>query len=78
MKTYEFTVILPEIDDDTADAIYRRCDDSSVGRSNRTTYAAFDREAESLESAIESAIADLRKVGIQPIRIEIEVPAGTS
>ena len=75
MKIYEFTLVLPDVNDQTGDAIYGKCKESSVGNSNGTTYVAFDREAESLESAIDSAVADLKNVGVQPLRLEMEVPA---
>lgn len=78
MKVYQFTLILPEVDDETADAIYGKCRDSSLGRAAGTTYLAFDREAASLESAINSALADLRSLGIQPLQIQMEVPAAYS
>jgi hypothetical protein len=74
MKIYEFTVILPEIDDSTVDAIYHRCPDSSIGRSHGTMYAAFDREAIALEAALDSAAADLQQIGISPLRIELDEP----
>lgn len=74
MKTYEFTLIVPELDDATADAVYGRCRDASVGKSNGTSYVAFDRESASLESAIDSAIADLKRVGVQPLKVEIDLP----
>jgi|GEM_PF-1177750 len=74
MKIYEFTVILPEIDDSTVDAIYHRCPDSSIGRSHGAMYAAFDRDAISLEAALDSAVADLQQIGISPLRIELDVP----
>ena len=32
MKTYEFTLLVPEIDDAAADSIYGRCPDSSIGK----------------------------------------------
>ncbi len=73
MKKSEFTLIIPEIENDTIDAVYRRCSDSSIGKSNGIMYAAFDREATSLESAINSAIVDLRQVGIEPIRVEMDI-----
>lgn len=75
MKTYEFTLVLPDIDEETADAIYGKCTDSSLGKCSGTTCIAFDREAESLEFAIDSAVADLKSVGVQPLRLEMEVPA---
>jgi len=74
MKSYEFTVILPEIGDSTVDAIDHRCPDSSIGRSHGTMSAAFDREANSFEMAIDSAVADLHQLGVSPLRIEMDVP----
>ncbi len=74
MKTYEFTLILPDIDDATVDAIYGLCQDSSIGRSHGTMYIAFDRESISLEMALDSAVADLRRLGIDPLRVEMDVP----
>ena len=78
MKTYEFILILPEMDNEIAEAIYEVCNDSSLGKTNGATYVAFDRLAESLESAIDSAIADLKSVNVQPLRIEMEIPATIS
>ncbi len=78
MKTYAFTLILPETDDTVAETIYGTCTDASLGKSHGTTYVAFDREAESLEVAIDSAIADLQHVGIQPLRIEMDIPTTVS
>jgi hypothetical protein len=64
MPTYEFTLVLAdEITTDTADAIYAICDDATSSRSNGVEYVAFDRQAESLESAIRSAVADVQKAG---------------
>ncbi len=75
MKTYEFTLIISEVDDKKAEAIYSKCADSSLGKRSGTTYVAFDREAESLEYAIDTAITDLKSVGMQPLHIEMEIPA---
>ena len=74
MTTYAFTLILPEIDDAVVGTIYGACTDASLGKSHGTTYAAFDREAVSLEAAINSAIADLERIGVQPSSIEMDVP----
>lgn len=74
MKTYEFILIVPDIDDAIVEAVYERCLDTSVGRSHGTTYVAFDREATSLDAALDSAIDDLRQLGIAPIRVEMDVP----
>ena len=74
MATYAFTLILPETDDAVVETIYGTCADASFGKSHGTTYAAFDREAVSLEAAINSAIADLERIGVQPSSIEMDVP----
>lgn len=68
MKTYAFTLIVADIDDTMVDAVYGRCPDSSSGRSHGTMYVAFDRKAISLEAALDSAVADLRQLGIAPLR----------
>jgi len=78
MKTYEFTLIIPDVDDEMADAIYGKCQDSSLGKCSGETYVAFDRQAKSLESAIDLAVADLRSLGIQPLRAQMEVSAVSS
>lgn len=74
MNEYEFTLIVPDMDEDTVNSIYGLCPDSSIGRSHGTMYVAFDREAASLDEAIYSAIADLRRSGVEPVRIEMDVP----
>ena len=74
MKTYAFTLIVADIDDAMVDAVYGRYPDSSIGRSHGTMYVAFDRKAISLEAALDSAVADLRQLGIAPLRIEMDVP----
>ena len=74
MNVYEFTLIVPDIDDTTVDAVYGRCPDSSIGKSHGIMYVAFDREAKSLEAALESAVADLRRIGITPLRVEMDIP----
>ena len=74
MDTYHFTLIVEGtdfMDDDIVDALYGgRCDDATVGVSNGVPCADFSREAESLEEAALSAIADLESVDpIEVIRI---------
>jgi len=75
MKTYEFMLILtvPEVTDQDCDALYEAgCDDGTVVTRGAVTYVAFDREAESLEEAIRSATADVRKAGFDVARIEMD------
>nr|VFK16013.1 MAG: hypothetical protein BECKLPF1236B_GA0070989_108721 [Candidatus Kentron sp. LPFa] len=76
MKTHEFTLILsePDIDDSTVEAIYEKCLDSSIGKSRGALYVAFDREAASFDTAFDSAMEDLRHLGITPLRVEMDIP----
>lgn len=74
MKTYEFSLVVGDLDDSTVDVVYRKCPDASIGRSNSTTYVAFDRDAFSLDEALESAVEDLHQLGITLISVEMDVP----
>ena len=75
MKTYEFTVILAEVDlmtDAMADALYQAgCSDGSPFSGEGIASVGFDREAASLEAAIKSAIADVERAGQRVARVEI-------
>jgi len=74
MQIYEFTIIIPNVDDATIDAIAGRCPDSGVGTCEGETFVDFDREANSLGQAIDSAVADLETLGIHAIRVTIDMP----
>ena len=79
MTKYEFTVILsggPELTDDLCDALFAAgCDDGSPGSSCGTTRIDFHREADSLEAALLSAIANVQAAGCSVERVEIEAGA---
>jgi len=75
VKTYTFDVILnvAEISQAQCDALYGAgCKDGSVVTSEGVTHIAFDREAESLEAAIRSAVADVRAAGLEVARVEMD------
>ena len=76
MKCYDFIVILrglDVIDDDLADRLFESgCDDGSPFSSCGVAGVGFSREAESLESAIRSAVADVQKAGCTVERVQIE------
>ena len=76
MKTYEFTVILSEVDvmtDAMADALYQAgCTDGSRFSGEGIAAVGFDRQAASLETAIKSAIADIERAGQHVARVEID------
>ena len=84
MSTYHFTVVLAdlrEISDDLAKALFEAgCDDGSPWSSQGVAAIGFDREAESFEQAVRSAIADVQKAGchVAWVKIEPEDLAGTA
>ena len=75
MKTWDFSIILDidELTEAITDRLYEAgCDDATLGCSAGVATASFSREAQSLQAAIASAVADVRKAGCQPSRVEIE------
>jgi hypothetical protein len=76
MRIRRFTVILadlPEMTEEAANALYDAgCDDGSPGSCEGVSHVAFDREAASLEEAIRSAVADVRRAGYDVARIEMD------
>ena len=73
---YEFTVVLAGHDvmtADMADTLYEAgCDDGNPWSSEGVAAVTFDREADCLESAIRSAIADVQRAGCTVERVQIE------
>jgi hypothetical protein len=77
-----FTLILSDADDvvddmtqakflKMSDALYEAgCDDGSPGVSCGVVSVSFDREAETLRDAVESAIADVERAGYRVARVE--------
>ena len=76
MHTYTFKVILgdkTEMTEDLAEALAAAgCDDGLAGSSGGIAQLIFDREAESLEQAVRSAIADVQQAGCRVARVELE------
>lgn len=79
MTTYEFTIVLADIDDFSDDALDQLfeagCDDGTPGRFAGECLIAFDRTAPSLEDAIRSAIKNVRSVGFSIKRVVMEEAA---
>ena len=73
---YQFTVVLAGQDVMTADmaeSLYAAgCDDGHPWSSEGVAAITFDREADCLESAIRSAVADVQKARFTVKRVEIE------
>ena len=56
-----------------AEALYAAgCDDGHPWSSEGVAAVSFDREADGLESAIRSAVADIQKAGYTVDHVEIE------
>ncbi len=75
---YEFCMLLGEVEltDDLANRLFEAgCDDGSPGSCDGITTIDFHREADSLEAAIRSAVADVAKAGCQAKGVTIEPEA---
>ncbi len=73
MKQHEFTLVLTaDPDDEQADRIYGTFDDGTISTIAGVAQVHFHRDAESLEEAIRSAIGDVRSVGFDVARVEME------
>ena len=72
---YEFSLILAAADmtDEEADKLYEAgCDDGSILSRGDITMVQFDRQAQTLDEALASAIRDVESAGFQVARVEIE------
>ena len=67
-EAYQFTLVLKNVSDKTVDledSLYEAgCDDALIHYRNGAVYLEFDREANSLEDAVISAIKDIRSATI--------------
>ncbi|MGD0897117.1 MAG: hypothetical protein ABR915_04730 [Thermoguttaceae bacterium] len=76
MLRYDFTLVLSEpteLTDQLVEDLYDAgCDDGSPSSRAGVVMVALHREAESLEQAIRSGIADVQKAGCRVRRVEIE------
>jgi hypothetical protein len=78
-KAFDFTVVLARVDeltDEIADALFEAgCDDASLYSEGPTVSLEFHREADSLGTAVGSAIADVERAGFSVARVEM-APSG--
>lgn len=63
---------IEEFTDPLADRVYEACADATIASSCGRAWIDFDREADALQVAIRSAIADVRRLGLEVGRVEIE------
>lgn len=74
MATHQFTIVVDGVDlqsDAGANSLFvAGCDDATAGQINGVQYVDFDRDAVSLNEAIQSALADLGRVaGVEVVRV---------
>ena len=79
MNKYDFSLVVSsrvELTEQVADALYAAgCDDATPGTCEGILTVDFHREAVSLEEAIRTAIGNVRSVGLEVARVEIEAAA---
>ena len=78
--SHRFTVVVDAIDlqsDPGINALFSvGCDDATAGRVDGVQYIEFDRNAVTLDAAIQSALADLRRLdGLEVVRISSPAPS---
>lgn len=73
MKQHEFTLILAaDPTDEQADKLYGVFDDGTISTIAGVPQIRFHREAVSLEEAIRSAFGDVRSLGFDFHRVEMQ------
>ncbi len=73
MKVHEFTLILTEEPNEAeADLLYSIFQDGTIATIAGVPQISFHREALSLEEAIGTALANVRKAEFDAVRVEIE------
>ncbi|MGH9172724.1 MAG: hypothetical protein ACRD1H_00130 [Vicinamibacterales bacterium] len=74
MPIYDFRLVLDQTDisEAEADTIYGRCKDGTLISSGEVTFMDFDRDAATLDDAVQSAIRDVNAAGFRVARVEIE------
>lgn len=76
MKEHEFTLILSsDPNEDEADKLYAAFNDGTISTIAGVPQIRFHREANLLEEAIRLAIVDVRGVGFEVERVELEPDA---
>ena len=73
MPTYDFQIVLADVhavNEEIADALFEAgCDDGTAFSSNGIAAVGFSRDAQSLEEAVRSAIADVNRAGFVVNRV---------
>ena len=80
MAIHQFAVVVDGVDlqsNPGANALFTAgCDDATAGRINGVQYVEFDREAVSLDVAIQSAASGLQRLdGLEVVRASSQTPS---
>lgn len=71
MHTFNLVLDTPEVNQTVEDAILEAgCDDGFLYSRDGATYLDFEREAASLQEAVQSAIQDVQAAGYRVVRVE--------
>ncbi len=76
--SFDFVVYVAEMREEQADVIAGRWPETTSGARSGQEYVGFTREADSLGEAIDQAIADLKAVGVSPLKVEADFPASAT
>ena len=79
MTVFEFTLRIDQrlSEEPEMDRVYERCRDASLLVEGDVTLLEFHRQAESLQDAIRSAIADVNTAGYHVAHVELQPDAVT-
>ena len=74
MPNHHFTLIVDGRDmqeEEVIDALFENgCDDGTVGCADAVQFVVFDREADSLDQAVMSAVKDIERIqGLEVVRV---------
>ena len=70
--TQSFTLALadlPELSEEMVERVYARCSDATVSQRGGVVYVSFDRQGQTLPTAVVSAIRSLQRLGLRVDRI---------
>jgi len=76
--SFDFVVYVSQLSEEQADQIAGHWPETTSGARAGREYVGFSREADSLGEAIDRAIADLKRVGISPLKVEADCPPETA
>ena len=73
VQIYEFTIVLGDIEvsDEQVETLYSVIDDGTQVCRDGLCFIRFDRDADTLENAIRSAVSDVEQAGLTVAKVEL-------